>query len=129
MRRFFHFDELKTDLRTEILAGITTFLTMAYIIFVNPEILAKAGMDWNAVFVATCLAAAIATLLMGLYARYPIALARDVVHRGALRHEVHRRLDQAKPRADGSLVIGPSARRDQPERLAIQAGFSVAMRL
>ncbi|MFO0997161.1 MAG: NCS2 family permease [Alphaproteobacteria bacterium] len=73
--QFFHFDELKTDLRTEILAGITTFLTMAYIIFVNPDILSKAGMDRNAVFVATCLAAAISTLVMGLYARYPIALA------------------------------------------------------
>jgi len=64
-----------TDLRTEVIAGVTTFLTMAYIIFVNPAILAKAGMDQGAVFVATCLAAAIATLIMGLYAKYPIALA------------------------------------------------------
>jgi AGZA family xanthine/uracil permease-like MFS transporter len=64
-----------TDLRTEVVAGVTTFLTMAYIIFVNPAILAKAGMDQGAVFVATCLAAAIATLIMGLYAKYPIALA------------------------------------------------------
>jgi len=64
-----------TDLRTEVIAGVTTFLTMAYIIFVNPAILAKAGMDQGAVFVATCLAAAVATLIMGLYAKYPIALA------------------------------------------------------
>ena len=64
-----------TDLRTEVIAGVTTFLTMAYIIFVNPAILAKAGMDQGAVFVATCLAAAISTLIMGLYAKYPIALA------------------------------------------------------
>jgi len=72
---FFKLDENKTDVRTEVLAGITTFLTMAYIIFVNPLILGDAGMDKGAVFVATCLAAAGATLLMGLYANYPIALA------------------------------------------------------
>ncbi len=72
---FFKLDESKTDVRTEVLAGITTFLTMAYIIFVNPLILGDAGMDKGAVFVATCLAAAGATLLMGLYANYPIALA------------------------------------------------------
>ncbi|MCI0401287.1 MAG: NCS2 family permease, partial [Gammaproteobacteria bacterium] len=64
-----------TDIRTEVLAGITTFLTMAYITFVNPSILADAGMDFGAVFVATCLAAAFGTLVMGLYANYPIALA------------------------------------------------------
>jgi AGZA family xanthine/uracil permease-like MFS transporter len=60
---------------TEIRAGVATFLTMAYIIFVNPAILEKAGMDHGAVFVATCLAAAISTVIMGLYANYPIALA------------------------------------------------------
>ena len=65
----------KTDVRTEAVAGLTTFLTMVYIIFVNPAILSKAGMDYGAVFVATCLAAAIATFIMGLYANYPIALA------------------------------------------------------
>jgi adenine/guanine/hypoxanthine permease len=64
-----------TDVRTEIIAGVTTFLTMAYIIFVNPQILAQAGMDPGAVFVATCLAAALSTAIMGLYANYPIALA------------------------------------------------------
>jgi AGZA family xanthine/uracil permease-like MFS transporter len=58
-----------------MVAGLTTFLTMAYIIFVNPQILANAGMDKGAVFVATCLAAAASTLMMGLYANYPIALA------------------------------------------------------
>ena len=72
---YFKLDENKTDVRTEVLAGITTFLTMAYIIFVNPDILGAAGMDKGAVFVATCVAAAGATLLMGLYANYPIALA------------------------------------------------------
>ncbi len=64
-----------TNVRTEILAGITTFLTMAYILFVNPTILSAAGMDHGAVFVATCLAAAAGTLIMGLYANYPVALA------------------------------------------------------
>ncbi|MEQ8816477.1 MAG: NCS2 family permease [Thalassobaculum sp.] len=71
----FRLSEHGTTVRTEVLAGITTFLTMAYIMFVNPMILADAGMDQGAVFVATCLAAAIGTLIMGLYANYPIALA------------------------------------------------------
>ncbi len=64
-----------STIRTEIIAGFTTFLTMAYIIVVNPQILAKAGMPQGSVFVATCLAAAVATAVMGLYAKYPIALA------------------------------------------------------
>ena len=62
-------------MRTEIVAGLTTFLTMAYIIFVNPSILSAAGMPADAVFVATCLIAALGTAIMGLYANYPIALA------------------------------------------------------
>ncbi|MCW5774012.1 MAG: NCS2 family permease, partial [Rhodospirillaceae bacterium] len=61
--------------RTELIAGLTTFLTMAYIVFVNPQILAAAGMDKGAVFVATCLAAAYGSLAMGLFANYPVALA------------------------------------------------------
>src|SRR3990172_7801073 len=72
---YFRLTERGTTLRTEGVAGLTTFLTMAYIIFVNPEILSAAGMDKGAVFVATCLAAAISTAIMGLYANYPIALA------------------------------------------------------
>lgn len=72
---YFSIGENGSTIRTEIIAGITTFLTMAYIIVVNPQILAKAGMPQGAVFVATCLAAAVATLVMGLYAKYPIALA------------------------------------------------------
>ena len=64
-----------TDVRTEFIAGITTFLTMVYIVFVNPQILGNAGMDKGAVFVATCIAAAVSTLVMALYANYPIALA------------------------------------------------------
>jgi len=64
-----------TTVRTEIVAGATTFLTMAYIALVNPQILSAAGMDRGAVFVATCLASALATLFMALYANYPLALA------------------------------------------------------
>jgi AGZA family xanthine/uracil permease-like MFS transporter len=75
LARYFKLAEHGTDVRTELLAGLTTFLTMAYIIFVNPSILAEAGMDRGAVFVATCLAAALGTAIMGLYANYPIALA------------------------------------------------------
>ena len=73
--RYFGLAEHGTDVRTECLAGITTFLTMVYIVFVNPQILANAGMDKGAVFVATCIASAISTLVMALYANYPIALA------------------------------------------------------
>ena len=75
LSRFFGLAEHNTTVRTEILAGCTTFLTMAYIIFVNPSILAEAGMDHGAVFVATCIASAIATAFMALYANYPLALA------------------------------------------------------
>jgi adenine/guanine/hypoxanthine permease len=73
--RFFGLSEQGTDVRTEFVAGVTTFLTMVYIVFVNPNILGKTGMDQGAVFVATCVAAAVSTLVMALYANYPIALA------------------------------------------------------
>lgn len=75
MDRFFQLSARGTDPRTEILAGLSTFLTMAYIIVVNPSIMAAAGIDQGAAFVATCLAAAIGSMLMGLIANYPIALA------------------------------------------------------
>nr|WP_313402641.1 NCS2 family permease [Pseudomonas sp.] len=75
LERLFQLKAHNTTVRTEILAGITTFLTMAYILFVNPNMLAETGMDHGAVFVATCLAAAIGSLVMGLLANYPIALA------------------------------------------------------
>jgi len=73
--RYFEFEALRTSWKTEILAGVTTFVTMAYIIFVNPSILHEAGMPAAAVTAATCLAAAVGSLLMGAFARYPIALA------------------------------------------------------
>lgn len=75
LERYFEFQRLGTNWRTEILAGCTTFVTMAYIIFVNPSILAEAGMPFAAVMTATCLSAALGSILMGALARYPIALA------------------------------------------------------
>ena len=72
---YFEFTRLKTNWRTEILAGITTFVTMAYIVLVNPAILAAAGMPLAAVTAATCLSAGFASIMMGIVARYPIALA------------------------------------------------------
>ena len=75
LEKLFQLKAHNTNVRTEILAGVTTFLTMAYILFVNPAILGETGMDKGAIFVATCLAAAIGSALMGLIANYPIALA------------------------------------------------------
>ncbi|MFN4362139.1 MAG: NCS2 family permease [Hylemonella sp.] len=75
LERTFQLSAHGTTVKTELLAGLTTFLTMAYIIFVNPDILSAAGMPKDAVFVATCLAAALGSAIMGLYANYPIALA------------------------------------------------------
>lgn len=74
-RDFFRLKENGTTVRVELLGGVTTFFTMAYIIFVNPAILSAAGMDSGAVMLATCISAAVGTLLMGLIANYPIALA------------------------------------------------------
>lgn len=73
--KYFQLEAHGTTVKREALAGITTFLTMAYILFVNPSILQLAGMDFGAVFMATCLAAAFGSAFMGLYANYPIALA------------------------------------------------------
>lgn len=78
--RFFKLEENRTSFRTEMVGGITTFMTMSYIIFVQPAILSIAGMDKGAVMVATCISAAVATLLMGLLAKYPIALAPAMGH-------------------------------------------------
>jgi len=73
--RIWRLENYNTNVKTEILAGITTFITMAYIMFVNPIILKEAGMDAGAVFVATCLSAAIGTFMMAFYANYPFAQA------------------------------------------------------
>ena len=75
LERYFRLKENQTTVRAEFLGGLTTFITMAYIIVVNPQILAKTGMPVDGVVFATCIASAAATLVMGLYANYPIALA------------------------------------------------------
>src|SRR5690625_3888938 len=85
MKKYFRFEELGTNYKTEFLAGLTTFLAMAYILFVNPATLSLVGieelpegitrMDQGAVFTATAIAAAVGSLVMGIVARYPIALA------------------------------------------------------
>ena len=75
IERLFRLKENGTDVKTEVLAGVTTFMTLSYIIFVQPTVLSACGMDFGAVLVATCVASAFATFLMGVYANYPIALA------------------------------------------------------
>ncbi len=75
LSKFFKLEEHGTSVRVESMSGLTTFLAMAYITVVNPSILSQAGMDFGAVFVATCIAAAFGTIVMGLYANYPIAQA------------------------------------------------------
>src|SRR5450432_1377216 len=75
LERYFEFQRLKTNWQTEILAGCTTFITMAYIVFVNPSILRDAGMPVAGVFAATCISAAFGSIAMGVFARYPVALA------------------------------------------------------
>lgn len=75
MEKFFKLKEKGTDVRTEILAGITTFMAMAYILAVNPSILSESGMDWGSVFTATALSSAVATILMGVIGNFPFALS------------------------------------------------------
>lgn len=75
LEKLFHLKENHTDVKTEVMAGITTFMTMAYILAVNPSVLSASGMDSGAVFTATALASAVATLLMALFSNYPFVLA------------------------------------------------------
>jgi AGZA family xanthine/uracil permease-like MFS transporter len=75
LERIFHLEENRTTVRRELLAGLTTFATMAYVVVVNPRILSEAGMPVEGVLFATCISAAVATLIMGIWANYPIALA------------------------------------------------------
>jgi AGZA family xanthine/uracil permease-like MFS transporter len=75
VERLFHLRENGTSVRIEVLGGLTTFMTMVYIVFLNPQLLSGAGMDFGAVLTATCLSAALATWVMGLAANYPIAMA------------------------------------------------------
>ncbi|GAB4379071.1 MAG: NCS2 family permease [Calditrichia bacterium] len=80
LEKLFHFAERNTNLKTEIVAGATTFMTMAYIIFVQPAVLAACGMDSGAVFVATCVASGLTTIVFGFLANYPIAQAPAMGH-------------------------------------------------
>ena len=75
LEQFFQLEEHTSDVVTELRAGVVTFFTSSYIIFVQPAVLSSAGMDFGAVMTATCLASAIGCLIMGLWANYPIALA------------------------------------------------------
>ena len=75
LEKIFHLKENHTDVKTELMAGVTTFMTMAYILAVNPSILSASGMDANAVLIATSLASFVGTALMALLANYPFALA------------------------------------------------------
>lgn len=80
LNRFFKLEEMNTSFRIEMVGGLTTFMTMSYIIFVQPAILSGAGMDKGAVMFATCVSSALATILMGILAKYPIALAPAMGH-------------------------------------------------
>lgn len=75
IERFFKLSEHRTNVKTELMAGLTTFVTMSYIMFLNPIIMSKTGMPFDGLFLATCLGAAIATIMMGLYANWPVGLA------------------------------------------------------
>ena len=75
LEKLFKLKESNTTIQTELMAGFTTFITMAYIIFVNPQMMSSAGMDLGASFVGTCIAASIACILMGFYANWPVGLA------------------------------------------------------
>ncbi len=75
LERIFHLKENKTTVKTEVIAGVVTFITMAYVLFVHPHILVDAGMDFEGVLFATCISTAVSTLIMGLWANYPFALA------------------------------------------------------
>lgn len=95
LERVFKLREHGTTARTEVIAGFTTFLTMVYIVFVNPQILGVAGMDTSAVFVTTCLIAAFGSILMGLFANLPVALAALLQRLAAVRGRLSLCADQA----------------------------------
>ena len=116
---FFHLREHDTSVRTELIAGVTTFLTMAYIIFVQPAVLSgsmlglETGMDFGAVTTATCLSAALATLVMGIYARYPVGLAPG--------------MGQNFFFVLSALPVAAAAGAEEPWRAALGAVFVAAM--
>ena len=109
LERYFQFQELGTNWRTEILAGCTTFVTMAYIIFVNPSILHETGMPLPAIVAATCLCAAFGSVLMGVLARYPIALAPGMGLNAYFTYTVVKGLGVPWPAALGAVFLSGAA--------------------
>ncbi|MFC0252073.1 NCS2 family permease [Massilia consociata] len=105
LEKLFKLRQSGTDVRTELLAGLTTFLTMVYIIFVNPSILGDAGMPKESVFVATCIVAALGTAVMGLYANYPIAMAPGMGLNAYFAYAVVLGMGVAWPAALGAVFI------------------------
>lgn len=105
LEQYFEFQTLNTTWRTEILAGFTTFITMAYIIFVNPAILSETGMPFTGVLAATCVSAAIGSFLMGAFARYPIALAPGMGLNAYFTYSVVKGLGVAWPVALGAVFL------------------------
>jgi AGZA family xanthine/uracil permease-like MFS transporter len=105
LERLFHLSAAGTSIRTEVTAGLTTFLTMAYIVFVQPTVLGAAGMDQGAVLTATCLASALATLVMALTANYPIAVAPAMGHNFFFAFTVVLARGTPRPVALGAVAI------------------------
>ena len=105
LEKLFKLRESGTDVRTEVLAGLTTVLTMVYIIFVNPAILGDAGLPKESVFVATCIVAALGTAVMGLYANYPIAMAPGMGLNAYFAYAVVLGMGIAWPAALGAVFI------------------------
>jgi len=105
LETYFEFARLRTNWRIEVLAGFTTFITMAYIIFVNPGILAEAGMPFTGVLAATCLSAAVGSILMGAFARYPIALAPGMGLNAYFTFAVVKGMDVPWPVALGAVFL------------------------
>jgi adenine/guanine/hypoxanthine permease len=105
LERYFRFSEHNTTWRTELLAGLTTFVTMAYIIFVNPSILAETGMPVDAVTVATCLCAAFGSILMGALANYPLALAPGMGLNAYFTYSVVKGMGVPWPTALGAVFL------------------------
>lgn len=108
LERFFKFQENQTTLRREIAGGVTTFMTMAYIIFVQPVVLAAAGMDLESVLVATCISSALATFLIGILANYPIAQAPAMGHNFFFTYLVVLTLGYTWQQALGAIFISGS---------------------
>ncbi len=108
LERFFKFQENGTTLRREVAGGVTTFMTMAYIIFVQPVVMHAAGMDLEAVLVATCLSSALATFIMGVFANYPIALAPAMGHNFFFTYTVVLMLGYTWQQALGAIFIAGS---------------------